>query len=1166
MLDPDVVAITGVAGMVLHEQQQTPTDPNRADQISRIVVLCTCAATVILALLALIGWSTHRLSLTSYGAAYVPMAPATAILFVLAGFFLPCSKARIMLWLRSVIFTAIGAVAVSELIGPGTLLPFTLDSLLIPQPGSFGSVVIARMSPLTSVVFLLVSVSRVVFPPRRKPADIPAILGLAPAAVGFTVFLGYLYGRPLLSTGTVVPVALSTGIAFFLLGIALIAEPGIRSFPTRLLIGGSTRARLFRILLPLAPVTIIVDALLVDVLPLSNPAIRTSLFGILMVVTATAAILSATHSIGGSIDRALDVLTAQEGELRAIFNGTMDAMLIAETEGSVLDANPAACYLFGVPLESLRGATFFSLGLMGEHSTEVWSRFLRLGRLSGSSRLSLPDDTLLEIEYSMTANILPRRHLIVLRDVTESRMQMLESERLAAIVGSTSDAIYSKDVDGRIVSWNAAAQDIFGYTEEEVLGRNEERLYPDGRFVGTGRTLSGTEVEALRKDGRRLVVSISESAILDPAGAKVGTSVIARDVTAHRDAERELAETAARLRAFFDSRAVGILFGNVDGSVVDANDLFLEMIGYTRHELQSQSIRWTNITPPVFLPLDENAIQEAQRFGACRPYEKQYIRKDGTPFWVLVGFVLLEPDRRDSIAFIIDIDEKKRTEQALHRSEERFGRMFHASPVAVGISDFETARIIDVNGQWLDFYGYDRNEVLGRSAMDLELWVNPHDREELMTRIEGGAPVAQMETDMRRKDGELRQAVISMTSSSLSSEQTRVMIVTIVDTTEIRELQRQLIQSQKMEAVGRLAGGVAHDFNNMLGVIIGFAELVEKNIRKEDSHKIEQVIAAAKRAAALTNQLLAFSRKQLLEPKVVNLNELVAGLAAMLGRLIGEDIRLETDLDPELGQVNADPGQLEQVVMNFAVNSRDAMPEGGVLRIATSNAELDESFALPDEPIVPGAYVMLSVTDTGTGMDEETVSHLFEPFFTTKEQGKGTGLGLSTAYGIIKQSAGYIWVYSRPGKGTTFKIFLPRKDAPAVMREPKISPEEKSGSETILLVEDEPTLRAMITELLSTRGYSVMTAEDGDEALTHYAEDPLHLLISDVVMPGMSGVELARKLAERRPELKVLFISGYTADTAELEELLATNARLLPKPFSNSALLDRVRELLDNPN
>ena len=1152
--------------MVLQEQLEAPAERSRAERISRYVVLSACAATVLLALIALLGWLTHHLSLTGYGAGYVPMAPSSAILFLLSGVFLPFSSDRRRLWVRSVAFTAIGLVAAIELVGPGTVIPSTVNALLVPRPDTLGPVENAKMSPLTSIVFLIVAMSRIVFPTRKGTGSVPAILGLAPAAAGFTVFLGYLYGHPLFHSDYLITVALSTAISFFLLGVALILEPGIASFPTRLVIGETTRARLFRVLLPLAPLTVILDALLVDALPLANPAIRASVFGILMVVMVTTAILSATHSVGGSIDRAMGALTAQEGELRAIFNGTMDAMLIAETEGTVIDANPAACYLFGAPLEGLRGTTLSSLALLGEQSLEVWSRFLRLGRLTGSNRLSIQDDTVLEIEYSMTANILPGRHLIVLRDVTETRMQMLESERLAAIVGSTSDAIYSKDVDGRIVSWNAAAHRIFGFSEEEILGRTEERLYPDGRFAGTEEAASGRDVEAVRSDGRRLLVSISESSILDSAGIKVGTSVIARDVTAHREAERKLAENTARLRAFFDSRAVGILFGDIDGSVFDANDLFLEMIGYTRRDLQSKSIRWTTITPPSFLPLDENAIQEARRFGACRPYEKQYLRRDGTSFWVLVGFVLLEPDRRNSVAFIIDIDEKKRTEQALLRSEERFGRMFRASPVAVGISDFESARIIDVNDQWLEFFGYSRDEAIAESAIDLGLWVDPHERDLMAARLNGGATVARIETELRRKNGEIRRAIVSMTSSSLGAEQTRVMIITMVDTSEIRELQRQLIQSQKMEAVGRLAGGVAHDFNNMLGVIIGFSELVEKNIREEDRHKIEQVIAAARRAAALTNQLLAFSRKQLLEPKVVNLNELVTGLAAMLGRLIGEDIRLETELDPELGQVHADPGQLEQVVMNFAVNSRDAMPEGGVLRIATSNAELDESFAPPDEPIVPGPYVMLSVTDTGTGMDEETVSHLFEPFFTTKEQGKGTGLGLSTAYGVVKQSAGYIWVYSEPGAGTTFKIFLPRKDAPVVKSELSMPAEEKFGTETILLVEDEPALRAMITELLSDRGYTVMTAEDGQEALNRFAEAPLDLLISDVIMPKVSGVELARRLLDRRSELKVLFISGYAADTEELEELLAANARLLSKPFSNSALLDRVRELLDRPD
>ncbi|HUX22363.1 MAG TPA: PAS domain S-box protein, partial [Spirochaetia bacterium] len=998
------------------------------------------------------------------------------------------------------------------------------------------------------------------------------LLATIPAALGSIVIVGYLYHDPLLYDGGIIPVALTTAIGLMALGAALILEAGPESLPLRAFLGSSTRARMFRYFLPAGPIAFVADAALLSVLPVSSEAVRVTVFGLIVVLLITVGVFGAAGSVGRTIDETLRALTASEKELRAIFNGTREAILIADDAAAFVDANPAACYLFGLALDDIRRTDLHTLVPIGNKPREFWSQFLKLRRMVGTARLLVPDDTAREIEYSLTANILPGRHLIVIRDVTDAKKGIRESERLAAIVGSTVDAIYSKDLEGRIVSWNSAARKIFGYSAEEIIGKTEELFIPQ---VGSGQRSGATEgeqppsereVEAYRKGGDRLTLSISESLVWNESGISIGSSVIARDITAHREAERILAENQTRLRAFFDSKAVGILFGDIDGTIEDANDAFLEMIGYSRSDPETRSLRWTDLTPSRFVSADEQSISEARRFGSCRPYEKQFIRKDGTTFWVLLGFVLLEPDRRRSVSFIVDIDEKKHTEQALLRSEERFARMFESSPVAVAISGMQSGRIVDVNSQWLTFFGYTREEVIGKAAADLRVWTNPRDRADLVERLASGETVASTESEMRRKNGESRFALVSMTETTLASPDEGVIIVTLVDITERRNLESQLIQSQKMEAIGRLAGGVAHDFNNMLGVILGFAELMEKSIGDEHRRKIEQIIEAAKRAAGLTNQLLAFSRKQLLEPKVLNLNDLVAGISEMLRRLIGEDIHLETSLDPSLGRVAADPGQIEQVIMNLAVNSRDAMPEGGTLRIETGNAELDESMSPMHEPIVRGRYVMISVTDTGTGMDDETRSHLFEPFFTTKPQGKGTGLGLSTAYGIIKQSMGYVWTYTEVGVGTTFKVFLPRIETPS--EESTLQPlaAGTGGSETILLAEDEPALRAMIEEVLTTQGYRVLVAENGNEAIRIAREYPteIELLITDVIMPGMNGNDLATQLLRTMSGLKVLFISGYTADVSSMERLLKTDARFLSKPFTNAALLGQIRSIMDN--
>jgi len=385
----------------------------------------------------------------------------------------------------------------------------------------------------------------------------------------------------------------------------------------------------------------------------------------------------------------------------------------------------------------------------------------------------------------------------------------------------------------------------------------------------------------------------------------------------------------------------------------------------------------------------------------------------------------------------------------------------------------------------------------------------------------------------------------------------------------LRHSEEQLRQAQKMEAIGRLAGGIAHDFNNLLTAIKGHAELLLAEIDESSSKRadIEEIWKASERAAVLTRQLLAFSRQQVSQPRVLNLNDVVNEIGSMLGRLIGEDVELVLLPDPDLGYVMADPGQMEQVLMNLAVNARDAMPRGGRLTIETSNVELADDF--PHRfayDVRPGPYVMISVTDTGVGMDKEVQKRIFEPFFTTKEKGKGTGLGLSTVYGIVQQSGGYIWVDSRLGQGTTFKIYLPRVQAGPVEVEPvTVSPTSATGSETILVVEDEPAVRALICKTLRKNGYTVLEAVNGRDALRAASEHrgPLDLVLTDVVMPEMGGKELAERLSVSRPDTMIVFMSGYAESEIVHNGVLKPGTILLEKPFTPDSLARKVREVLD---
>jgi len=423
-----------------------------------------------------------------------------------------------------------------------------------------------------------------------------------------------------------------------------------------------------------------------------------------------------------------------------------------------------------------------------------------------------------------------------------------------------------------------------------------------------------------------------------------------------------------------------------------------------------------------------------------------------------------------------------------------------------------------------------------------------------------------VEVEWKRKDGAF--ITVRCSGRSIKDEAGTNMEVFAEDVTERRVLERQLRMAQKMEAVGRLSGGIAHDFNNLLGVIIGYIQVIKRTlVPGQPSYEYAvEIEKAGQRAVSLTRQLLAFSRQQVLEPVILNLNTLVSEMEKMLPRLIGEDIELNLFLDPAIGQVKADPGQIEQVVMNLAVNARDAMPDGGKLTIQTANAELDAVFTREHPGLIAGPYVMLAVTDTGTGMDPETQAQIFEPFFTTKGRDKGTGLGLATVYGVVKQSNGYIAVESEKGKGALFKVYLPRIELPVTAKsEGMQAPPTVRGSETILLVEDAEPLRLLAQLFLKENGYQVLTAANGAEAEQIAAQNPgpIHLLLTDVVMPGINGRVLAERLAPKHPAMKVLYMSGYTDSFIAGHGVLDEGIHLLHKPFTEDALMRKIRERLD---
>jgi two-component system cell cycle sensor histidine kinase/response regulator CckA len=477
-------------------------------------------------------------------------------------------------------------------------------------------------------------------------------------------------------------------------------------------------------------------------------------------------------------------------------------------------------------------------------------------------------------------------------------------------------------------------------------------------------------------------------------------------------------------------------------------------------------------------------------------------------------------------------------------------------------------RFFDVNPALITMLGYDSAEEVLALDPKSDVFVDPSEQMRVMAEFRRGARLDNVEVRWKRKDGSAITVRLSGRVVNNPEETAEVVEIIAEDITERRVLENQFRQAQKMEAVGRLAGGVAHDFNNLLMVISGYAEVLLEHTRKNDPlyPKIEAIHQATDRATTLTRQLLAFSRKQLLELKVVDLNIIVEDIKRLLRPLIGENIELQTQLAPDLGRTRADAGQIEQVLMNLVVNSKDAMPNGGKIIIQSANARLNhEDVRREYSYIHPGLYVVLSVTDTGEGMDKETQLRIFEPFFTTKEKGKGTGLGLSTVYGIIKQSGGYVLVQSEPGQGTTFRIYLPRvEDALELVGAAGTSLSQNGGSETVLLVEDEESVRQLVRETLESKGYKVLEADNGEAALrivSNYS-DKIDMLITDVVMPGMSGRELSARLCASRPQTKVLYLSGYTEDAIGHEGVVDPDTAFLQKPFTLQMLSRKVREVL----
>jgi two-component system, cell cycle sensor histidine kinase and response regulator CckA len=862
----------------------------------------------------------------------------------------------------------------------------------------------------------------------------------------------------------------------------------------------------------------------------------------------------------GGYDPAVERVETAEGMRRALAGGTWDVILSDYRLPSF--SGPAALALMqdiglDLPFIIVSGTigeeTAVAALKAGAHDFVTKENLARLGPA-------------IEREMREAAN---RREL----RRTEDTLRRSEAY-FRALIEHSLDSIAILDGEGRIKYESPSLSRLLGYEPRELEGRlGFDFVHPEDQHrvrellaaaVADESLVVREEYRFRHRDGSwRTFEAVVSNLLHDPF---VGGFVVnSRDVTERKRAEETLRWEQYLVTTLLEHTPDAIYFKDTESRFLRVNRGWAQRCGVA--------------DPAAAVGKTDADFFSREHAEAARQME-QDIMRTGRP---VVGLEEMEtwPDRpgawvsttkmplRDAAGAITgtfgisrDITEQKAAGEALRRSEAEFRGLVEHAPVGIYRATRD-GRFLTVNPALVRMLGYGWVEELLRLDVARDVYVNPDEPERLIRESPLHAEIV-----WKRKDG--TPITVELTSHHIPSPDGRedAFEGVVVDVTQQRSLEAQFRQAQRLEAVGRLAGGVAHDFNNILTAITGYSDLLLEDLGPEDPKRpdVEEIQAAARRAAALTRQLLAFSRKQVFQTRVLDLNEVVRTLENMLRRLIGEDIKLEVALASGLGAVRADPGQIEQVILNLAVNSRDAMPGGGRLTIESANVDLDDAYAREHAGAVPGPYVLLAVSDTGVGIDAETRAHIFEPFFTTKEQGKGTGLGLATVYGIIKQSGGYVAVYSEPGRGATFKIYLPRVEATPDATIPALAePPVAGGGETILLAEDDPSVRAVVSDVLAQKGYRVLRAGDGQSALEMAGAQPgrIHLLVTDLVMPGMTGRELADALTALRPGTPVLYISGYTDDAVVRHGVLEEGMPYLQKPFTPRALTAKVREVLD---
>ncbi|HEY3323026.1 MAG TPA: PAS domain S-box protein [Planctomycetota bacterium] len=757
----------------------------------------------------------------------------------------------------------------------------------------------------------------------------------------------------------------------------------------------------------------------------------------------------------------------------------------------------------------------------------------------------------------------------------QGQERLRESEaQYRLLADNAEDFVTLNHADGRRVYVSPSYYRVTGWTPQEIQATAwQERVHPDdlpaieaARAANLRGERTRIEHRTLCKNGSWMWLDTHCQPTLDPDGKTQEMVLWSRDITERKRAETALKASEVRYRRLFESAKDGILILDAEtGMVVDVNPFLIALLGFSREAFLGKKVWELGFLKDLF----------ANQVNFTELQKKEYIRYEDMPLETsdgqrieveFVSNVYLVDQRKVIQCNIRNISDRKRAEDELRATRERFRQIVETAQE--GILSMDARFLITyVNQRMADMLGYAPVEIVGRSMTDL---VAPEALSDHKRRLTSGPQgmAGRYERRFCRKDGSVVTLLVSTTPTLDADKRFAGLFIMCTDLTEYKLLEKQFRQAQKMEAVGRLAGGIAHDFNNLLTVILGRADLLSEALEGSERGKrdADLIRTTAKRAAALTRQLLQFSRQDIMQPQALDLNNIVQEMEKMLRRLIGEDVELILDLAPALGRVKADPVHMQQVIMNLVVNARDAMPTGGKIIIQTASLQFSAAEASLHEGLNAGPHVVMAVIDTGCGMDDSVRARVFEPFFTTKEVGKGTGLGLSTVYGIIRQSDGSVAVSSEVGRGTIFKVYLPvtQESAKAAPMSSSALASVPGHGETILLVEDEADVRDLMAEKLTECGYAVLTATNGEDALEVSTKHPgpIDALVTDVVMPGMNGSEVAERLRQARPTMKVLFVSGYAADSVVRHGAVEGNVKFLAKPFGPAALAKRLAEML----